>query len=245
MCRYIKMEFDKLKIKKYIIPVIFILFGLLLLGVYLFFMVEEMRETTNLDLLQNASVVNEFSYEKSIEVIGVLSRFAVMILSTVLINKVVLNEYEKRTINIIYATPANISKVYRAKILLVLLISFILTFLTQLIIMTLSTLIAVWLNIIEMPASIVSMDLILKNIVYNNVCYAFIPFIPLFYSMKKKSNKINLVLGVLLTIITTTGFEQQVFNIPVLNLPVIPLIVGLIGVCSIVIASNVAKEYET
>lgn len=72
--------------------------------------------------------------------------------------------------------------------------------------------------------------------IYNDLCFSFITFIPLYVGMVKKSSKALTGFSIAIFLVTTTGYEQDYLKIFSIGIPAIPLMIGIVGVVSIILS---------
>lgn len=236
MFKFLKIEIEKAGLKKYFsiilgFNVIFLFYGL--------FMYSAVKKAIEKKAVEQSFI---FSYEGALGLCDATIRCMMILVAAFLINKIIINEYNKNTMDIIFLCPVDRKKVIRIKAFLVVFLTFLGLVFGQFFTAVGSTSLAYIFGIInEVPTSVELSDM-LKRYIYNDVCYSLIGLIPLVFGMKCKSSSNTIFAGVVVTIISFFGFEQIILLILPFKLPIIPAVLALMGIISLVISMKMAEK---
>jgi len=237
MFKFLKIEIEKIKLRNYIF--IFFAFNILFLlyALYMYYLVQ-----INID--KNISEQSFlFSYTGS--AFGLCDgtiRCMMLLVAAFLINKIIVNEYNKNTMDIIFLCPVDRKKIIRIKAFLVILLTFIGLIIGQLFTAVGSTWLAYSLDIIHQSPTSIELVVIFKRFLYNDVCFPLIGLIPIYFGMKCKSSRSTLVAAVITTILSFFGLEQIIFSFLPFNLPIAPAILAVLGIASLVFSVKMAEK---
>lgn len=166
------------------------------------------------------------SYQDMFEGLYVFIKSAYIIFASVLISKLIIDEYKNNTITLLFMYPISRKKLMTAKIIIV----FVFTFVT--IIISYIALGAILLGInsfVDLIPGELTLQLITSELI-KTVASAFyaagISLIPLYFGMKKKSVPATIVSAVLVVSLISSGFDQfRLGNLTAISIPL-----GLLGV---------------
>ena len=165
------------------------------------------------------------SYQDLFEGLYVFVKSAYIIFASVLISKLIIDEYKNNTITLLFMYPISRKKLMAAKIIIV----FLFTFVT--IIVSYIALGAILLGInsfVDLIPGELTLQLITSELI-KTVVSAFyaagIALIPLYIGMKKKSVPATIVSAVLVVSLISSGFDQfRLGNLAAVSIPL-----GLLG----------------
>lgn len=229
MIKYIRIELDKIKKKNCTCIMLAIVSVITILGIYFYYSINVSNKTLGIS-------VNPFSYDGVPGIIEVLYRGVMIIIGGQLLNRAIIDEYEKGTINIPFTCGVNKVKFLVSKIILVWLSILAATILGQVISIIVSSFIAVSFNFASASLMFSELKECIVMTIYNDLCFSFIAFIPLYLGMVKKSTKALTGFSIVIFLVTTTGYEQDYLKMFSIGIPAIPLIIGIIGIVSIILS---------
>lgn len=214
MLKLIKLEIKKFKLAGYLKTVLFINLGIIiaLCGIYF---AEKSEGITTLG-----------TYKESFEMIGILVRAAFIVFASVLISKLIIDEYRNNTISILFTYPINRKKIMLAKILLIAGFTFVNILLSSVFIGFMFFLADLGLNIV--PEQLTSGTLIESIIQMPLTAFAAagMGLIPLYFGMIKKSVPVTIVTSILLISLTNTTVDDFTLS----KILAIPIVLGFTGV---------------
>lgn len=229
MIKYIRIELEKIKKKKYTCIMLAIALVITILGVYFYNSINKSNKALGIS-------VNPFSYDGVPGIIDVLYRGVMIIIGGQLLNKTIIDEYENGTINIPFTCGVNKIKLLVSKIILAWFSILMATILGQVISTIISSFIAITFNFASASLMFSELKECIVMTIYNDLCFSFITFIPLYVGMVKKSSKALTGFSIVIFLVTTTGYEQDYLKMFSIGIPAIPLIIGIIGIVSITLS---------
>lgn len=224
MLKLIKLEMKKVKIGGYIKGAFFSAIGILImLFVFMF-----------IDKIEGLKVLTD--YKEAFLVIDVMVRVTFVIFASVLISRLIINEYKDNTISILFTYPINRKKLIMSKLLIVLIFTFLAIIISNIFIGSILIIIDSAYNII--PGNL-TMDIINKNllrIITNALSSSGMSLIPLYFGMRKKSASATIVSSILIaTIINSNniGFSlSSIIAIPI-SLAILGVLVAYLSIRNI------------
>ena len=229
MIKYIRIELEKIKKKKYTYIMLAIVLVITILWIYFYHSINKSNKALGIS-------VNPFSYDGVPGIIEVLYRGVMIIIGGQLLNKTIIDEYENGTINIPFTCGVNKIKLLVSKIILAWFSILMATILGQVISIIISSFIAITFNFASASLMFSELKECVVMTIYNDLCFSFITFIPLYVGMVKKSSKALTGFSIAIFLVTTTGYEQDYLKIFSIGIPAIPLMIGIVGVVSIILS---------
>ncbi|WP_144558914.1 ABC transporter permease [Shouchella miscanthi] len=220
MYRLIKLELKKHKIGWYIKGTL-IANASILAMLYFFTVIEKLENDV---IFQTSDEFFMFT--------GVLIRGTFIIFASVLITKIVIDEFKHRTSLVLFSYPINRKKLIVAKLVLIFSLTFIM--------MTLSTLFIVasftGLNaFIGFSANLhVTQEQLLQELlrlIGFNVAAAGTSLVPLYFGMRHFSTPATILSAVLIVIVTSSSLGPQFSLINIFYIPLALAFIGLIIAC--------------
>lgn len=224
MLKLIKLEMKKIKMRGYIKGAFFSAIGILvMLFVFMF-----------IDKIEGLKVLTD--YNEAFFVIDVMVRVTFVIFASVLISRLIINEYKDNTISILFTYPINRKKLIMSKLLIVLVFTFLAIIISNIFVDSILIIINSVYNII--PGNL-TMDIISKNflrIITNALSSSGMSLIPLYFGMKKKSASATIVSSILIaTVINSNniGFSlSSIIAIPI-SLAILGVLVAYLSIRNI------------
>ena len=150
-----------------------------------------------------------------------------IVFASVLIAKLIIDEYKNRTITVLFTYPVSRKKILMAKLLLIVIITFVTIAISTGIVTTVFLLTDAVLNYINEPLTV---QLILQQVILitaSALAYSGISLIPIFFGMLRKSVPATIVSS--LIIIGVLGFNTNEFSVEnIVAVPVTFCVAGLI-----------------
>ena len=207
MLKLIKLEMKKIKISGYVKGAFFSAIGILVMLFAFMF----------IDKIEGLKVLTD--YNEAFLVVDVMVRVTFVIFASVLISRLIINEYKDNTISILFTYPINRKKLIMSKLLIVLVFTFLAIIISNIFVDSILIIINSVYNII--PGN-VTMDVINKNllkIIMNALSSSGMSLIPLYFGMRKKSASATIVSSILIaTVINSNniGFSlSSIIAIPI------------------------------
>lgn len=165
------------------------------------------------------------SYPDLFEGLFVFVKAAYIIFASVIISKLVIDEYKNNTITLLFMYPISRKSLMTAKIIIVFVFTFLAIIVSDIIIGGIVLGINSFVEIIpgELTLSMITSELI--KLGANAFYAAGIALIPLYFGMKKKSVPATIISSVLVTSLISGGFDQARLG----NLAAVSISLGLLG----------------
>jgi hypothetical protein len=236
MFNFLKLEIEKARLKKYFLISLAFNFIFSFYGLYMYYIVQKAIDKNNIE----QSLM--FSYEGALGLCDSTIRCMMIMVAGFLLNKIIINEYNKKTMDIIFLCPVDRKKVIRMKSFLVISLTFLGLVFGQIFTATGSTVLAYSFGIINILPSKGEVVEMLIRYLYNDVCYSLIGLIPLAFGMKCKLPRNTIYAAAVVTIISFFGFEQIIFSFLPFKLPITPAILAVFGIISLVLSMKIAEK---
>jgi len=234
--KFLKIEIEKAKLKRYILIILGFNLIILFYALYVYY-----RLQIDIDKgISEQSIL--FSYDGAFGLCDSIIRCMMMLVAAFLINKIIINEYNNNTMDIIFLCPVDRKKVIRIKAFSVVLLTFLGLVFGQFFTAVGSTFLAYIFDFINQgPTSVESADMFIRYI-YNDVCFSLIGLIPLSFGMKCKAARSTLSAAVIVIIIMFFGLEQIVFSFLPFKLPITPAVLAIGGIISLLLSMKMAEK---
>jgi len=165
------------------------------------------------------------SFDMTASLIGAMVRTTFTIFASVIIVKLIIDEYKNRSIDVLFTYPIKRKKIISAKLTIVFVFTFVNVLFSTLFLEGLVYLVDVNFNILS---GILESKDILRNLLtafMNAIATAGISLIPLLFGMHRKSGPATIVSSILIaTILNSTSEDFTLFSIIA-----VPLSLGLFG----------------
>lgn len=165
------------------------------------------------------------SYSDLFEGLFVFVKAAYLIFASVIISKLIIDEYKNNTITLLFMYPISRKKLMTAKIMIVFIFTFISIIVSSIVIGAMLLGINYFMNFVQGELTLHFMTTELIKTVANAFYAAGIALIPLYFGMKKKSVPATIVSAVLVTSLISGGLDQARLG----NLAAVSIPLGLIG----------------
>ena len=165
------------------------------------------------------------NYNYIVLLTGSFVRATFSIYAAVLLSKIVIGEFNSKTINILFAYPINRKKIMVAKFMIVVIFTFASILLSSLFLNTSLIILNGFVHFIEEP---LTQGVLVKNlidIVMYSAAFAFISLIPVYVGMKRKSGSSTIVTSVILVSLLNSGINGNNLS----SIIIIPIILGIVG----------------
>lgn len=174
---------------------------------------------------QSESEPSFTSYADLFEGVFVFVKAAYIIFASVIISKLVIDEYKNNTITLLFMYPISRKKLMTAKIVIVFVFTFIGIIVSDIMVGAILLVFNSYAELIpgEITSSMITSELI--KLGANAFYAAGIALIPLYFGMKKKSVPATIVSAVLVTSLISGGFDQARLG----NLAAVSISLGLLG----------------
>ncbi|WP_167555466.1 ABC transporter permease [Gottfriedia acidiceleris] len=165
------------------------------------------------------------SFDMAASIIGALVRTTFTIFASVIIVKLIIDEFRNKSIDVLFTYPIKRKKIISAKLTIVFIFTFVNVLFSTLFLEGLVNLADVNFNILPGAIELEDISRHLLTAFMNAIATAGISIIPLFFGMQRKSSPATIVSSILIaTILNSTSEDFNLFSIIA-----VPLSLGLFG----------------
>lgn len=166
------------------------------------------------------------SFEMLASFIGTLVRVTFTIFASVLIVKLIIDEYKSKSIDVLFTYPIKRKKIISAKLTIVFTFTFAMVLISTLFLEGLVLLVDLNFNIFQVEVELPDMSEHLLTVIMNALATAGISLIPLLVGMHRKSGPATIIASILIaSVLNSTTEDFTLFSIIA-----IPLSLGLFGI---------------
>ena len=166
------------------------------------------------------------SFEMLAIFIGTLVRVTFTIFASVLIVKLIIDEYKSKSIDVLFTYPIKRKKIISAKLTIVFTFTFAMVLISTLFLEGLVLLVDLNFNIFQVEIELPDMSEHLLTVIMNALATAGISLIPLLVGMHRKSGPATIIASILIaSVLNSTTEDFTLFSIIA-----IPLSLGLFGI---------------
>ena len=168
------------------------------------------------------------NFEMVANLIGVMVRTTFTIFASVLIVKLIIDEYKNKSIDVLFSYPIKRKRIFSAKLTIVFMFTFTIVLISTLLLEGLVLLVDLNFNVL--PGEVESQDMSkhLLTVFMNSLATAGISLIPLLVGMRRKSGPATIVTSILIA----TILNSQNMGFTLFSIIAIPLSLGLFGILS-------------
>jgi len=154
------------------------------------------------------------NFEMVANLIGVMVRTTFTIFASVLIVKLIIDEYKNKSIDVLFSYPIKRKRIFSAKLTIVFMFTFTIVLISTLLLEGLVLLVDLNFNVL--PGEVESQDMSkhLLTVFMNSLATAGISLIPLLVGMRRKSGPATIVTSILIaTILNSQNMGFTLFSI--------------------------------
>lgn len=213
MFKLMKLEMKKFKIGGYIKASLIanlVIIGIMIAGIII-------------SKIEGEAILNNYSV--AFQMVDSQVKATFIIFASVLLAKLIIEEYKNGTITLLFMYPINRKKLIVAKLIIVIIFTFVAIFLSNIFIDSILIAINSFANLIpnELTKETLSNTIILINT--SAVTSAFMSLIPLYFGMRKKSVPTTIISSILIVSVmcsNANGFSLS-------SIIIIPIMLSLVG----------------
>ncbi|MFB1052007.1 ABC transporter permease [Paraliobacillus sp. JSM ZJ581] len=183
-------------------------------------------------------VVAFSTYLEAFNTVNILVGAAFTIFASVLISKLIIEEYKNKTILILFSYPIKRKKILTAKIIVVISWTFITLIISSLFVSFAFLIMDSFLKFVPEQLSMSNIIQQVVKMITNSLAISGISLIPLYFGMLKKSVPATILSSIL--IVAFLGFNTESFSLA--SIIIVPVILAIIG---IMIAYMAIRKVET
>lgn len=219
MLSLIKMELEKNQMGKFVrngfiaIGIIFLLVSGLSFGTF----VEGEQPFTN--------------FSESLMVINVFSKMVFVIFASVLLSKIIVEEFKNKTITILFTYPVSRKTIMFSKIIIVVLFTFFFILLSNVLVAVGFTTLNHFVEFVPNDYTFASLSQHFLTVLFEAVTASFFALIPLYIGMRKYSTRSTIVTSIIISSLVNSSWGdagQQMTLSSIIAIPITLAIVGLL-----------------
>ncbi|MES5892196.1 MULTISPECIES: ABC transporter permease [Bacillus cereus group] len=169
-------------------------------------------------------------FTQQMVLINTVIRITFIIFSSVILSRLIIDEYKNKTIQLLFMYPLQRKMLMRAKLTIVFCFCFVSTIIATFSISLLVYFVSPMMGLIETPATIGEIIAIVPATFINAFMISGISLIPLFFGMRKKSTPTTITSAVIIGMLINSNFGSGNGQVSMFNFIVIPIVLCLLGI---------------
>ncbi|MGF9989352.1 ABC transporter permease [Bacillus mycoides] len=169
-------------------------------------------------------------FTQQMVLINTVIRITFIIFSSVILSRLIIDEYKNKTIQLLFMYPLQRKMLMRAKLTIVFCFCFVSTIIATFSISLLVYFVSPMMGLIETPATIGEIIAIVPATFINAFMISGISLIPLFFGMRKKSTLTTITSAVIIGMLISSNFGSGNGQVSMFNFIAIPIVLCLLGI---------------
>ena len=169
-------------------------------------------------------------FTQQMALINTVIRITFIIFSSVILSRLIIDEYKNKTIQLLFMYPLQRKMLMRAKLTIVFCFCFVSTIIATFSISLLVYFVSPMMGLIETPATIGEIIAIVPATFINAFMISGISLIPLFFGMRKKSTPTTITSAVIIGMLISSNFGSGNGQVSMFNFIAIPIVLCLLGI---------------
>ncbi|MFK4368116.1 ABC-type transport system involved in multi-copper enzyme maturation permease subunit [Bacillus sp. RC55] len=169
-------------------------------------------------------------FTQQMVLINTVIRITFIIFSSVILSRLIIDEYKNKTIQLLFMYPLQRKMLMRAKLTIVFCFCFVSTIIATFSISLLVYFVSPVMGLIETPATIGEIIAIVPATFINAFMISGISLIPLFFGMRKKSTPTTITSAVIIGMLISSNFGSGNGQVSMFNFIAIPIVLCLLGI---------------
>ncbi|HDR8175812.1 ABC transporter permease [Bacillus cereus] len=171
-----------------------------------------------------------FDFTQQMVLINTFIRITFIIFSSVILSRLVIDEYKNKTMQLLFMYPLQRKMLMRAKLTIVFCFCFVSTIIATFSISLLVYFVSPMMGLIETPATIGEIISIVPTTFMSAFMISGISLIPLFFGMRKKSTPTTITSAVIIGMLISSNFGPGNGQVSLFNFIAIPIVLCLLGI---------------
>ncbi|OUB87435.1 bacitracin ABC transporter permease [Bacillus thuringiensis serovar medellin] len=171
-----------------------------------------------------------FDFTQQMVLINTFIRITFIIFSSVILSRLVIDEYKNKTMQLLFMYPLQRKMLMRAKLTIVFCFCFMSTIIATFSISLLVYFVSPMMGLIETPATIGEIISIVPTTFISAFMISGISLIPLFFGMRKKSTPTTITSAVIIGMLISSNFGPGNGQVSLFNFIAIPIVLCLLGI---------------
>lgn len=170
------------------------------------------------------------NFTQQMVLINTFIRITFIIFSSVILSRLVIDEYKNKTMHLLFMYPLQRKMLMRAKLTIVFCFCFVSTIIATFIISLLVYFVSPIMGLIETPATIGEIIAIVPGTFISAFMISGISLIPLFFGMRKKSTPTTITSAVIIGMLISSNFGSGNGQVSMFDFIAIPIVLCLLGI---------------
>ena len=171
-----------------------------------------------------------FDFTQQMVLINTFIRITFIIFSSVILSRLVIDEYKNKTIQLSFMYPLQRKMLMSAKLTIVFCFCFVSTIIATFIISLLVYFVSPMMGLIETPATIGEIIAIVPGTIISAFMISGISLIPLFFGMRKKSTPTTITSAVIIGMLISGNVGAGNGQVSMFDFIAIPIVLCLLGI---------------
>ena len=171
-----------------------------------------------------------FDFTQQMVLINTFIRITFIIFSSVILSRLVIDEYKNKTMQLLFMYPLQRKMLMRAKLTIVFCFCFVSTIIATFIISLLVYFLSPMMGLIETPATIGEIIAIVPATIISAFMISGISLIPLFFGMRKKSTPTTITSAVIIGMLISGNVGAGNDQVSMFDFIAIPIVLCLLGI---------------
>ncbi|MFA2689804.1 ABC transporter permease [Bacillus mycoides] len=169
-------------------------------------------------------------FTQQMVLINTVIRITFIIFSSVILSRLIIDEYKNKTIQLLFMYPLQRKMLMRAKLTIVFCFCFVSTIIATFSISLLVYFVSPMMGLIETPATIGEIIAIVPTTFISAFMISGISLIPLFFGMRKKSTPTTITSAVIIGMLISSNVGSGNGQVSMFNFIGIPIVLCLLGI---------------
>ncbi|MFK4379584.1 ABC-type transport system involved in multi-copper enzyme maturation permease subunit [Bacillus sp. RC218] len=169
-------------------------------------------------------------FTQQMALINIFIRITFITFSSVLLSRLVIDEYKNKTMQLSFMYPLQRKMLMRAKLTIVFCFCFVSTIIATFIISLLVYFVSPMIGLIETPATIGELIASVPTTIISAFMISGISLIPLFFGMRKKSTPTTITSAVIIGMLINGNVGSGNGQVSMFNFIAIPIVLCLLGI---------------
>ncbi|WP_242240965.1 ABC transporter permease [Bacillus cereus group sp. BfR-BA-01309] len=169
-------------------------------------------------------------FTQNMALANIFIRITFIIFSSVILSRLVIDEYKNKTIQLSFMYPLQRKMLMRAKLTIVFCFCFVSTIIATFIISLLVYFVSPMMGLIETPATIGEIIAIVPTTIMSAFMISGISLIPLFFGMRKKSTPTTITSAVIIGMLISGNVGAGSDQVSMFDFIAIPIVLCLLGI---------------
>ncbi|MGG2064141.1 ABC transporter permease [Bacillus sp. S14(2024)] len=168
------------------------------------------------------------SYDDAFRFIDILVKATFMIFGASLISKFIIQEFQEKTMTVMFMYPISRKKMMIAKLFIIMTFTFLSIVISEIVIFSFFYILNVYESVITERLTMTMISQNASKLLMNAIAATGISLIPLYFGMKKYSERTTIVSAVIIMSLLTSGLKVHFSLYDIIFIPIILACAGLL-----------------